>query len=702
MTAARFSLLVLFLAGPASAEDYALPPPPLDSHVDYSADTVEFDGEKSTLHLSGGVVLKTFQTTESTVTIKGEDLWIDTARRAGRSVRPLLIDDGVSAVYGESGEFDFAKRTSRLLRSSIGVGDWRIHAREAKLYPDRRMRFRSADFTSCERAPADYHFHASSVRVVPKKYVLAKNTLFYLGKAPVFYTPIFYRSLNPNPRLRWRFQPGYDRRNGHYIKGTLTTQLTPTTYSKIFDDYYSEKGFGYGAELDHHAGEDSRGSLFGYRIQENATVNDRWGLFGGGYQNLGSSISFHGRLQFQSDSGFTNDYVRSDVFRLTPRLINSGALTRTFTYGTLRLLYSREDVQSPENSRSFVKDRESTPRVEAQSTPLRIWKLPWLNTFSGFADNNYTRGRVYHEKSLNGAWNGTRNFSVARGINFTPSLSYSETYYNRFDLTNFAPPVTNRNLDSFIGRWTASNNLRFNTPLGDIDATHSYGKRLKPNAFTEDTGPADKGVESNLLTLTDVFVPAPRMWARLTSGYDYRTFRDRALGYQERLQPIALDMSWQSSKSLIFFLHNDYKLGEGNRSVIADVLWGDPQGTSVGGGIFYNLATPGTYYQSLDFSIGPSSPTWRLAVGLRSLVMSPGGFSRAHSLRVFEKEIMWSRRWHDFYTKLIGRLRPGGVGEVTVRIEFKFGSADPKQARRRNWEAEWFPGRAKESDDLRP
>ena len=81
---------------------------------------------------------------------------------------------------------------------------------------------------------------------------------------------------------------------------------------------------------------------------------------------------------------------------------------------------------------------------------------------------------------------------------------------------------------------------------------------------------------------------------------------------------------------------------------------------------------------------------------------SQGGFAHAHSLRLFEKEFTWTKRWHDFYTKVIGRVRPGGVGEITGNVELRFGSADKKPIEHRDWESEWFPGRAKDSDELRP
>jgi hypothetical protein len=700
----KTALLLLLLAAPAAAEDYALPAAPsTGTHVDYWADRAEFDGEKSTLHLIGNVTMK-----ESTMTVRGEDLWIDDAHRTGHSDKPVLVDDGVSAVYGDSGDFDFGNQTGRLFHSSAGMGSWRVHAREARLLRERNMRYRDANYTSCDVVPPHYHFHSTSLSIVPKKYLLGWNTLFYLGPVPLFYTPVFYHSLDPDQLLKWRFQPGVDKRDGEYVKGTLTTHFSSATYAKVFDDYYSNLGFGYGAELEHHSGQDSRGGLYGYNIHEDGTSKERWGMFGSDYQKLGSSVSFQGRLQAQSDPSFTNDYVRSNLFRVTPELVNSAALVRTFSKGTVRLLYSRDDIQDPNNPNGFIKNTESLPRVEAQSTALRLGNLPWLNTFNGFVDDNYTLGRGYQQKSVNAAWNATRSFNVARGVTYTPSLNYNETYYNEFDEQNWSPSVTNTNLNSAIGRWVASNNLRFNTLLGHIDAAHTYSQRMKSESFTEDTAPADKGVEQNQGTITDVFVPFRRTWARFTTGYDFRTYRDHTETFDQRILPITTDLSWQPARKLTFTAHENYQIMNssgvgGTQSIITDVRWGDPLvGPSVGGGLSYNLSSPGTYYQSIEFALAPSSPTWRIVAALRTSVESNGGPIHAHSLHLFEKELTWTRRWHDFYTKVIFRARPGGVGEFTGQVEFKFGDGNPKNAPRRDWEAEWFPERAKEDDTMRP
>lgn len=690
------ALFLLLLAGRAWAQDgYALPDPPAGGRVDYEAQEADFDADKQLLHLQGAVRLK-----ESTWTVKAEDLYLDTGRRIARTEGPMLVEDGWSALYGESGEFDFQKHSGRLFRSSAGHADWRISARQARMDEDRKLDYRGADFTSCNALKPHYHFHASQITVKPKKSLVAKNVVFYLGDVPVFYTPILYKSLKPKHFLRWKSSPGYDSRNGPFVRNTLTTEHGRLLYSKLYADYYASQGFGYGGELHRREGEDSRGALYGYRIAETSTKDVRWTVLGQQYQAVTSSMSFQGRLQFQSDSEFNNHYNRSSTFRVTPELINSGAVVQRFSKATARLSYSRRDVATVDR-RDFDRQSESAPRLDLNSVPLQWGRSPWLHTLDAFADNRTDVTLPWLEKSVGAGWEASRTFHVARGVSFAPKALYRQTYFNRY--MRAVDGSTTTILDAAVGKYGAEGVLRFDTFAGGWDVGYRHVRRQRPGHMDDDAAADDKAVEESLLTVSDVFFPAPNTWARLSSGYDYRVFRDHTVGFRQRVQPVVAETSWTPHDKLSFNLRNDFQLDEGERSFLFDGRWGSEDGKAVGGGLAYNLADPSRYVASADVAYAPdvSTPTWRVSFGLRASVESRGGPGRIHDFRVFEKEFGWTRRWHDFYTKVNGRFRPGGVGEASIRIDLKFGTTDPKAAPRRDWEKELFPER-ENNDELRP
>jgi len=94
-----------------------------------------------------------------------------------------------------------------------------------------------------------------------------------------------------------------------------------------------------------------------------------------------------------------------------------------------------------------------------------------------------------------------------------------------------------------------------------------------------------------------------------------------------------------------------------------------------------------------------STGTLHVAGALRSVVSSPGGVGGLRGYYIFDKEVSLVRRWHDFYTKLTCRFRPGNVKEASIRIEMKFGGFDADRQKVHDWESEWFPERAQGRED---
>ncbi|MFA6002642.1 MAG: LptA/OstA family protein, partial [Elusimicrobiota bacterium] len=315
-----------------------MPQAPAEPHLDFVADSLDYDRAGAEIHLKGNVRIQ-----ESTWTLKGDELWIDTTKRRARSEGYLLLEDGVSALHGNAGDFDFYEHSGVLYNASAGHGDWRVHARSMVIDPKRNVDYTGADFTSCSFDPKPhYHFHASRVSVAPRRRLFARNVVFFVGKVPVFYLPFLYKSLKTAHFLRFRLQPGYDRRNGAFMKSTLTNQHGLYWRSKLFLDYYSAQGFGAGGELHRRDGLDSRGVLGGYRIKETPNGQQRWSVTGDLYQGFASSFSLQGRLQVMSDADFNNNYARSSPFRVTPDLLNSGAVVYRLPQVTTRLSYSRQ------------------------------------------------------------------------------------------------------------------------------------------------------------------------------------------------------------------------------------------------------------------------------------------------------------------------------------------------------------------------
>jgi LPS-assembly protein len=691
-------LIALVGLSNAAAEDYSLPPPPAPStatrHLDYVADHLDYAAADATIHLKGHA-----RVVESSWTVKGEELWLDTRSRVGRSQGDLLVEDGYTAIYGDSGDFDFQNHSGTLYHASAGHGDWRVHGKSVHMDAQRRLDYYGANFTSCNVVPPHYHFHSSHMTVVPHKYLYARNAVFYWRNIPLFYTPFLYKSLSETHFLRMKVQPGYDGRNGVFLKGTLATEHTPKFSSRLYLDYYQKQGLGTGIELNRHGGTDSRGAVYGYQIKETSTGQERWALLGSGYHGVSaSSMSFQGRLQAQSDANFNNDYARSNLFRVTPELINNGAVTYRMRHSNLRLSYSRDDASTGDGTQ-FIKQTEDYPRLDFQTQPLAVWKLPWLNTFTAFADNNYNINRPFIQQSAGTQWEATRAIPLVKGVaSLTPKVDYSQTFFNRFDeAADFSSSTTYQ--DVFVGRYTGAPDLRVNTPVGNWDLIQTYTMRQKPDTMEDDAGAIDHGVESNVTTLQDSFRPLDRVFVRAQTGYDERVFRDHSVGFRDRVQPFVGDVVYSPRGDLDISLREDYQLDQKERSFILNSQYGNPKGTFLSGGGSYNETEPDQYFINTEFGVAPASGTWRsihVTGALRVRVFGGDGVGALNHPQLFEKEITVTKVWHDFVWHAMVRFRPGGVREITFKIDIKFGSMDKSSAQQRDWESEWFPERTSE------
>ncbi len=692
MTAA---LLALLLCAPAAAAaDYALPAPPPGRRVDYSAERVDYDADSGMIHLSTGVVVR-----ESTWTVKGDDVRLDVNRRLVTSDGPVILEGKGGAMYGNAGEFDLGDHTGTMFDASGGYGEWRIHGPRAALNADCGAAFSDADFTSCDLKVPHYHFHGTSVTVVPHSALSAWNVLFYLGDYPLFYFPYFYYDISPEHLVRWKFQPGDDARNGAFVKSTLATPLGKGFSDKLYVDEYSKQGPGVGGELNYQDPHDkaSAGGIYGYNVDELAGGGlDRWTLVGSDYQNLGSSTSFQGRLQLQSDPNVNNDYVRSSAFTVPQELVNSAAINHRFDHFAARVVYSRDDILNSTGAVldqagvRYIRNTEDLPSVQFQTESLDVLGLPWLNSFSGALDNNYDLIRGYTQKSATGQWEATRAFNLGRGVTFTPRTDLSESAYNRLDeYANSASTISYA--DAAVTRWTTTGDVRWNSSFGNIDARQTYTEREAPNGLGRDFSANDRGIEQNDFQVSDLWLMTPTLWTRLTGGYTFQNYNDHTLDTKERFEPVQAEATWTPTDKLVSAFRTDYLPYSGLQALIAYFSYGDGSGPTLGGNFEHNQADPENYYETFNFAVSPASATWRVIADVGTVFESLGGPARLHGLRVYEKDIAIIKTWHDFVTKAIVGVRPGGVGEYSVSASLRLGSGVGRPPPQPNWEQQFFP-----------
>ena len=655
--------------------EYELPSTTLTPRIDFAAEDLEYRRDEEKVRLENGA-----KVVYSSWTLKAREVDLDLRTNVAQARESVAIEDGRSVVFADSATINLETKEGAMEGVSAGVRPWYIQAESMALEKDRRV-FRRAKLTSCNFVPhPHYYISASKLTLYPATSIWIDNAVFYVGRFPVLYMPVFYRDLREGGAVSTSFTFGYDQPNGAEFRTTTVIRTSPAWYSRLYLDYFGLQGLGTGAELDTFRPE-GRGAVTGYRIHEKSTGQDRWTVMGGVYQHFASSYTFQTRLQALSDPGFNSQYLRSASFQVTPDLTNNAALTRQTPYTTTRISYARHDSANASGN-GFFKDQEDRPRIDFFASPFALGKLPVLNMVSAFADEAFNPSSGTYQATVQGRYEIVKGFSLARGLAVTPRLHYQETYFDKLStVTAGGAPVDYT--DAYVGRYGSDVDLRWSTRAGDTDLAHHFETRLAVNSNAQDSASDDHGIETDLVTLTHALRPNRSLLVRISSGWDMRALRSRSLSADDRLQPVAADAQWTPRGNLSLFASEAYQFGQGSRSFFVQSDYAAPEAV-YGLGLSQSDAEGKFFFIHPSLTWRPPNRSWSLAAVVRVQAGS--------SVTFFDKSFILNKNFHDFATQWVYRARPGN-NEFSFHVTLRVSDEQRTQATEVSKEKEFYPWR---------
>ena len=673
-----------FLCSPLSA--YELPSSSGSHRVVFSSELGDFNENTRVINLQGNVQLDELGADDKLVkTIKARRLTVYSASSTIHAPEDFVLNDASGTVYGKSGVFDYSSNTGHIDHGHFFYRNFFFSGRKVELSPGRFV-YKRAQLTSCEETPPHFRIKASRIYLAADRYFLTYNNLFYLGKFPVFYFPVLYKPLGGGTPFITTLHPGYDRRNGAFLKSTYSYRFTPALRGRLYLDYFSRLGFGMGGEADYRQAEKTNASVSAYRIRESGSAHDRWGTNGGYWHSLNrfnesDTVSYYTQASFRllSDPMFNNDYFRSNPFAISPDKQASLAFTRR-SNTTVTRLSAATRYEKTADLKGFEKSYESAPRLDFQKLPFTIKKLPVLHSFSGYFENAREPGTDYYQRKGRGAWTVSRTLPLARGLTLLPSAVYDQSLF-----ISTAAGKT----DSWIGRYGAGMNIRYDRFWGSLDLGYAYTARMVENRLGKNRAAPDKGEEVKSLASQLFVSPKGSTYFKALTAYDMRDGQGGS--FSRRLSTVTAEFYHAPRKNLDIYLQDSYRFGDGNKSFVAQVYSGDEK-TYLGTGFAYYSSLPDAYVvnQILGFR-APGAKTWRAEGVLR---FQTGDFStrRDRRVKIFEKGLVLYKDFHDFHTTWSFKIRRG-VNEFFFLISLKMndpGRRDPFEDASRN---DWHPWR---------
>ncbi|MCX5784915.1 MAG: hypothetical protein NTX59_04435 [Elusimicrobia bacterium] len=648
-----FLTLVLYVCPPLAGA-YDLPSSTGTHHMDFSADEGQFNEYTRVINLKGNASLKEISSEGKTLKImRAVEMSVNMASRTAVSPGDFVMDDDTGTIYGKSGVFDYGADSGFVTDGRLAYKNFIFRGSRIE-FNERRYLYRKASLTSCDEEPPHYRIRASRIYLVPNRYFLAYNTVFFLGRVPIFYFPVLYRPFGSSGTpFAGNFRPGYDERNGVYVKSTFVYKFNPNLSGRLFLDYFAKKGFGTGGEADYRKPEKNISNLSVYRIRETGSKLDRWGASGGYWHSFNrfsesDPARYYSQSSFRllSDPDFNNDFFRNNPFAVSPDKQASLAFTRQSNYTLTRLSISEHYVRSAD-LKSFIKDSESAPRLDFNTVPFKVGPLPVLNSFTGDFENALDTGTNQYQRRGRGVWTMSKPVPFSKHIILSPSVFYDQSLF----IATSAVMA-----DQWIGRYGSNVNLRYDSLWGAFDFKYSYLRRMKVNRLGPDSKAADKGEEIKSISPELFIMPRRDIYFKSQTSYDLRDSSHSV--FSQRLSPLISELYYSPRQGLDIYLEDSYIFGNGNRSFIAQINVGDEKNYSHSGLANYN-SDPSVYILNQTFGFKPRpDSSWRVEGVLRFKTV-PAGFIRFSEFIFFEKSLIVYKDFHDFRTKWEVRTRTG-------------------------------------------
>lgn len=683
----KWILVALLLAPAAPAAAYDLPSSTGTHHVSFDADEAGFNEYTRVINLKGDVKLQEFSPEGKELKlIRARELSVNMASRTVTAPSDFVMDDDSGTVYGKSGFYNYGSDSGFVRDGSFQYQGFIFKGRSVSFGPKGYV-YKKASFTSCDREPPHYHLSSSRIYLAPGRYFLAYNNIFYLGKIPILYLPVVYKPMGRITPFVTILRPGYDKRNGAFVKSTFLYRAGPRTRAKVFLDYFSRRGIGTGGELDYRKPEKDITDISVYRIREYGMNKDRWGI-SGGYWHLFNRFNesdpaqyySQGTFRLLSDPKVNNDFFRSNPFAVSPDEQASMAVTRKTNYTITHLSAAGTETKNADST-AFHKAGSAIPRLDFNTVPFKVLKLPVLNTFSAYAEDARDSTSTYTQQRGEMNWTMTQSVRLGRRFSLTPSAFYDQSVSVSTDSAGRV---------DWVGRYGGGGTLRYDRLWGSLDLGYAYKRRLRPNGLPDDSGAPDKGQETSSILSQLFVIPAPNSYWKVSTSYDVRTYY--TAGFNRRLQPITAELYYSPRPDLDIFATETYSVYSGTRSFVAQANYGNAV-NYVGGGIA-NYSTDGrSWVISNTFGFRPrASSSWRLEGVLRYRLMLDGGLN-AGDVRFFEKALTLYKDFHDFHTKLDFRERSGGVKEIFFYVNLKMNAPVPKDNLEEKSREYWHPWR---------
>lgn len=601
-----------------------------------------YDSSKTIINIATNAIINIFDKNDNVVLKLKTDYADINLSSSTIEFSSFTIETSSIYIQGTGGDYNLESASGKLFSIYSHYDRFILKSKFSEIYRNKQI-YRHAYITTCSQPKPHYRISSSKITLSPGRYFLSYNNVFYIGDIPILYLPILYKPLGEGTPVISQFYPGFDERNGFYIKSNYTYKLSRYHKIRAYLDYYSKKGFGTGGEFFGHNSDIFKYNFSYYRINEYGKNPIYWGMNGGIWYNLFSnnvrSFYLQSFARLPSDPGFNNNYFRSNPFIISPTRQWDVSFTYKLPLSYLRIKTSV--LYSSSNNIYFFKHEEMMPKFEYQMLTRKISFLPLSHSFY-FSLENTRYDETYFQK------HSKLNYIIYVSIPFSRNLNGYTSLGTEFT-TSFSTSSTNSNIS--ITRYLINSSMRYSFSTGSVELLYNAILRSDINKFMINKNSLDRGVETSRLSSKLWVVRGISEYFSFETGYDLKDY-DYKLSFSKRLFPISFEYySFFSNYELYF--KEIYNINYGHKVFITNMTTNMEKNYLTVG--FANYDTQRERFlisTTLGYNPIPNKG-WHGEFGIRYYI----DFSKDMSLKFYEKNFIINKEFHDFNTRFVFRNR---------------------------------------------
>ncbi|MEW5768495.1 MAG: hypothetical protein AB1797_12930 [bacterium] len=481
-------------------------------------------------------------------------------------------------ITGTSLLYDFKADTGTMLKASSYAEPNLYRGDKIELIDRQSLMVKKGGYSTCNLDHPHYHLAARTITIRLKDYLTAKDILVYIGSTPLFYLPLYYKSLK-DKRSPWFFKIGHDRRDGWWVKTKYNYRWYNSPASLLLD-WWQRKGWGGGLTYQLELGQDGKGDFRLYLIDEREVkydsvtreyfkgeeINRRWNVKANYHQSLSPTVTAKAWVLFQSDELIERDYLTAGDFPRRQEINSSLALTKTDPdYYTLNLVAEGKDEWDEDKGR-FITTSARLPYLGFSTRSLQLGEIgrsPVYYQANFNLTNQFNRSENDREESYTLLFD--TGYKLYGSIKLSPRLTLSPSLNLKGSWEN----TTHQSSEGIFIKAGYAGQLGLRTRITNfLENDLTYGLNQDVIKSTEDEYHGiilhDLKTEFRLRFLKS------KITSKINTRYNLRTGKGESLSFKkERFDPVTADLNINPHKNIGLTARGNYHLATSRMGTIS-------------------------------------------------------------------------------------------------------------------------------------